>query len=194
MKMKKFFALMMAMVMCLGLLAGCGQDAGDEATDAPTSEAPASEAPEGSDATGAAFKFGGIGPLTGENATYGVAVMNGAQIAVDEINAAGGINGYQVEFSFQDDVSDSETAMNAYNKLMDDGMQILVGPVTTGPAISVSAQVYTCLLYTSPRSRTWDERRSRCRRPPAGPAPARRSPGDSARGTAPRPGRRPRRR
>ena len=47
MKMKKFFALMMAMVMCLGLLAGCGQDAGDEATDAPTSEAPASEAPEG---------------------------------------------------------------------------------------------------------------------------------------------------
>ena len=68
--------------------------------------------------------------------------MNGAQIAVEEINAAGGINGYQVEFSFQDDVSDSETAMNAYNKLMDGGMQILVGPVTTGPAISVSAQAY----------------------------------------------------
>ena len=147
MKMKKFFALMMAMVMCLGLLAGCGQDAGDEATDAPTSEAPASEAPEGSDAAGAAFKFGGIGPLTGENATYGVAVMNGAQIAVDEINAAGGINGYQVEFSFQDDVSDSETAMNAYNKLMDNGMQVLVGPVTTGPAISVSAQVYTDRVF-----------------------------------------------
>ena len=147
MKMKKFFALMMAMVMCLGLLAGCGQDAGDEATDAPTSEAPASEAPEGSDAAGAAFKFGGIGPLTGENATYGVAVMNGAQIAVDEMNAAGGINGYQVEFSFQDDVSDSETAMNAYNKLMDNGMQVLVGPVTTGPAISVSAQVYTDRVF-----------------------------------------------
>lgn len=147
MKMKKFFALMMAMVMCLGLLAGCGQDAGDEATDAPTSEAPASEAPEGSDAAGAAFKFGGIGPLTGENATYGVAVMNGAQIAVDEINAAGGINCYQVEFSFQDDVSDSETAMNAYNKLMDNGMQVLVGPVTTGPAISVSAQVYTDRVF-----------------------------------------------
>lgn len=150
MKMKKFFALMMAMVMCLGLLAGCGEaEPTDDtaASDAPTSDAPASEAPEGSDAAGAAFKFGGIGPLTGENATYGVAVMNGAQIAVDEINAAGGINGYQVEFSFQDDVSDSETAMNAYNKLMDDGMQILVGPVTTGPAISVSAQVYTDRVF-----------------------------------------------
>lgn len=146
-KMKKFFALMMAMVMCLGLLAGCGEEAAPSdseapASDAPASDAPASEAPEGSDASGAAFKFGGSGPLTGENATYGVAVMNGAQIAVDEINAAGGINGAQIEFQFQDDVSDSETAINAYNKLMDWGMQILVGPVITGPAISVSALAY----------------------------------------------------
>lgn len=65
MKMKKFFALMMAMVMCLGLLAGCGEaEPTDDtaASDAPTSDAPASEAPEGSDAAGAAFKFGGIGP------------------------------------------------------------------------------------------------------------------------------------
>lgn len=146
-KMKKFFALMMAMVMCLGLLAGCGEEAAPSdsevpASDTPASDAPASEAPEGSDASGAAFKFGGSGPLTGENATYGVAVMNGAQIAVDEINAAGGINGAQIEFQFQDDVSDSETAINAYNKLMDWGMQILVGPVITGPAISVSALAY----------------------------------------------------
>ena len=146
-KMKKFFALMMAMVMCLGLLAGCGEEAAPSdseapASDAPASDTPASEAPEGSDASGAAFKFGGSGPLTGENATYGVAVMNGAQIAVDEINAAGGINGAQIEFQFQDDVSDSETAINAYNKLMDWGMQILVGPVITGPAISVSALAY----------------------------------------------------
>ena len=141
-KMKKFFALMMAMVMCLGLLAGCGEEAAPSDSEAPASDAPASEAPEGSDASGAAFKFGGSGPLTGENATYGVAVMNGAQIAVDEINAAGGINGAQIEFQFQDDVSDSETAINAYNKLMDWGMQILVGPVITGPAISVSALAY----------------------------------------------------
>ena len=157
MKMKKFFALMLAVVMSLGLLAGCGQEAGDNATDAPATDAPsdtpATDAPDGGDegdtngeAPGA-FKFGGIGPLTGENATYGVAVMNGAQIAVDEINAAGGINGYQVEFSFQDDVSDSETAMNAYNNLMDWGMQILVGPVTTGPAISVSAQIYADRVF-----------------------------------------------
>ena len=146
--MKKFICLVLVLAMCSFLLAGCGQDAGDAATDAPSTDAVTTDAPDaggeeesGGDTT-AVFKFGGIGPLTGENATYGVAVMNGAQIAVNEINAAGGINGYQVEFSFQDDVSDPETSVNAYNKLMDDGMQILVGPVLSSPAISVSALAY----------------------------------------------------
>ena len=64
-----------------------------------------------------------------------------AQIAVDEINEAGGVNGYQLKFRFEDDVSDGETSVNAYNTLMDDGMQVLVGPVTTGPALSVSTLV-----------------------------------------------------
>lgn len=68
--------------------------------------------------------------------------MNGCQIAVDEINAAGGVNGAQVKFKFEDDVADGETSVNAYNSLMDWGMQVLVGPVTTGAAISVSAKVY----------------------------------------------------
>ena len=130
--MKKFIALAMALVMCLALFSGCGQEASPSG----------SAAPSGAPADGAGFKFGVIGPMTGENAIYGTAVANGVQIAVEEINAAGGINGYPVEVSVQDDVSDSETAVNAYNKLMDDGMQILVGPVTTNPAISVSAKVY----------------------------------------------------
>ena len=143
--MKKFFALAMALVMCVGLLAGCGQDSGTTASAAPTGGDSGAENTASGDA--ASFKFGGIGPLTGENAIYGTAVQNGAQIAVDEINAAGGINGYQVEFNFQDDVSDSETSVNAYNTLMDDGMQILVGPVITGPAISVSAEVYNDRVF-----------------------------------------------
>ena len=133
--MKKFIALAMALVMCLALFAGCGQESPSTESGAPSSGSPAAE-------EGTTFKFGVIGPMTGENATYGNAVANGVQIAVEEINAAGGINGYQVEVSTQDDVSDSETAVNAYNTLMDNGMQILVGPVTTGPAISVSAKVY----------------------------------------------------
>ena len=58
------------------------------------------------------FKIGGIGPTTGAAAIYGSAVMNAAQIAVDEINEAGGINGYQVEFKAEDDQSDAEKSVN----------------------------------------------------------------------------------
>ena len=89
-------------------------------------------------ADGAVFKIGGIGPTTGGAAIYGTAVMNSAQIAVDEINAAGGINGYQVEFKAEDDQHDAEKSVNAYNSLKDWGMQILMGTVTTTPCIAVS--------------------------------------------------------
>ena len=130
--MKKFVSLVMVCAMCFCLLAGCG---GSKAPAA--SEAPAAETSED-----ASFMFGGIGPITGENAIYGQAVMNGAQIAVDEINAAGGVNGSPVQFRFEDDVADGETSVNAYNNLMDWGMQALVGPTTSGAAISVSAKVY----------------------------------------------------
>ncbi len=68
-------------------------------------------------ADGSVFKIGGIGPTTGAAAIYGSAVMNAAQIAVDEINEAGGINGYQVEFKAEDDQSDAEKSVNAYNSL-----------------------------------------------------------------------------
>ena len=136
--MKKVISLVMVMAMVMCLMAGCGSNTKSATT---ATEAPAdteTEAP----AEGGSFYIGGIGPITGDNAIYGMAVMNGAQIAVDEINAAGGINGYTIEYKFEDDVADGETAVNAYNNLMDWGMQVLVGPVTTGSAISVSAKVY----------------------------------------------------
>ena len=65
------------------------------------------------------FKFGGIGPITGGAAIYGQAVMNATELAINEVNAAGGINGAQVEFNFQDDEHDAEKALNAYNALKD---------------------------------------------------------------------------
>ncbi|MDD3796229.1 MAG: ABC transporter substrate-binding protein [Lachnospiraceae bacterium] len=89
---------------------------------------------------GETFKIGGIGPISGGAAIYGQAVMNASQMAVDEINAAGGINGYQVEFSFQDDEHDAEKSVNAYNTLKDWGMQMLLGTVTSTPCIAVSAE------------------------------------------------------
>lgn len=81
--------------------------------------------------------IGGIGPTTGDNAIYGNAVKNGVQLAVDEINADGGINGYQIEYQFEDDQSDSEKAVNAYNTLKDWGMQMLIGTVTSTPCTAV---------------------------------------------------------
>ena len=87
------------------------------------------------------FKIGGQGPLTGGAAIYGNAVMNAAQIAVDEINASD--SAIKFEFQAQDDEADSgDKAINAYNTLMDWGMQILLGPVTSGSGITVAAQAY----------------------------------------------------
>ena len=130
---KKFFALMMAMVMVLSL-AACG---GKSETSAPANnDAPAQsgETAEG----GSTFKLGTIGPLTGDAAIYGQAVANGAKIAVDEINASD--SAIKFEFQSEDDVADGETSVNAYNTLMDWGMQVMVGPTTTGASIAVAAK------------------------------------------------------
>ena len=130
---KKFFALMMAMVMVLSL-AACGGKAETPAPSNNDTPAQSGETAEG----GSTFKLGTIGPLTGDAAIYGQAVANGAKIAVDEINARD--SAIKFEFQSEDDVADGETSVNAYNTLMDWGMQVMVGPTTTGASIAVSAQ------------------------------------------------------
>ncbi|MCI2058937.1 MAG: ABC transporter substrate-binding protein, partial [Oscillibacter sp.] len=84
-----------------------------------------------------AIKIGGIGPLSGSAAVYGVATKQGAEVAVKEINAKGGL---QLELNFQDDEADAEKGVNAYNNLKDWGMQILYGCTTTGSCVAVSAE------------------------------------------------------
>ena len=122
-------AVLLTAAMGAALLTGCGSSDNAKSTEA---------AGESSAAAGTTFKIGGIGPTTGAAAIYGSAVMNAAQIAVDEINEAGGINGYQVEFKAEDDQSDAEKSVNAYNSLKDWGMQVLMGTVTTTPCIAVA--------------------------------------------------------
>lgn len=118
--MKKILALVLVLVMAATALVACGEKpTGDET---------------------ATLKIGGIGPTTGGAAIYGTAVMNAAQLAINEINANGGINGMQVEFLWQDDEHNAEKAVNAYNTLMDKGMQVLVGTVTSAPCIAVVAE------------------------------------------------------
>lgn len=89
-------------------------------------------------AAGGSVLIGGIGPITGAAAIYGNAVKNGTQLAINEINAAGGVNGITLEFNFQDDEHDAEKSINAYNTLKDKGMKLLVGTVTSAPCIAVA--------------------------------------------------------
>ena len=124
MKMKKAASLVLVASLALTALAACGGSEEEQASNSDT------------------FMIGGIGPTTGDAAAYGTAVQNGAQLAVDEINAAGGINGKQVEFQFEDDQSDSEKSVNAYNTLKDWGMQMLVGTVTSNPCTAVVKETY----------------------------------------------------
>lgn len=82
--------------------------------------------------------IGGIGPVTGENAQYGIAVRNGMELAAAEINEKGGVNGMTLEIAFEDDQADPEKGMNAYNALKDKDMKLLVGCVTSGSCAAVS--------------------------------------------------------
>lgn len=86
-----------------------------------------------------ALKIAVIGPMTGGAAAYGVAVANGAKIAVEEINAKGGM---QVILDIQDDEADPEKGINAYNSVLDNGAQMILGTVTTAPCLAVSAQAF----------------------------------------------------
>lgn len=90
----------------------------------------------------ATLKIGGIGPVTGGAAVYGQAVKNAAELAADEINEQGGINGVKISFKFEDDVHDAEKAVNAYNTLKDWGMQILMGTVTSTPCQAVVEETH----------------------------------------------------
>ena len=96
---------------------------------------------------GKKFYIGGIGPITGAAAVYGQHVKNGAEIAVQEINEAGGINGALIEFRFEDDEHDPEKSVNAYNTLKDWGMQILMGTVTSNPSNAVKEETYADNMF-----------------------------------------------
>ena len=128
--MKKFFAVVMTLAMVAAMFAGCGSSSAPAATTAP---AAATEAAAGT----AAVKIGMSGPLTGPASAYGIAVKAGMEIAVEKINAKGGL---QIEFKAEDDEADPEKAVSAYNALKDWGMQVLAGNVTSGAANAVAPE------------------------------------------------------
>lgn len=132
--MKKFLAGAMALVMMFSF-AACSS--GGDVEQPSDSESNTEGNAEGSDT----FLIGGIGPLTGGAASYGNSVKQGAEIAIAEINEAGGVKvgdaSYTLALDFQDDESSEDKAITAYNSLMDKGMQAMIGTVTSAPCIAV---------------------------------------------------------
>lgn len=115
---KKAFAVAMSVMMVGAFMTGCGGSGND----------------------GSTLVIGGSGPLTGDYSSYGLSVKQGAQLAVDEINEAGGVNGVKFELAFEDDVADPVTATNAYAKMADDGMQVTLGGTTSGSCLAAATE------------------------------------------------------
>ena len=115
MKMKKFLALMLAVLMVASMFTACGK--------------------KGYTSENTEYVIGASGPLTGPAAVYGVAVQNSAQLAVDEINAAGGLNGINFKLVMLDDKHDPANISTNYSSLLEGGMQVSLGTVTTAPGM-----------------------------------------------------------
>ena len=120
-KMKKVVCFGLISAMMLSAFAGCGKSSDSNA-----------------------IRIGGTGPLTGGAAVYGNAAKRGAEIAVEEINALGGM---QFELRYEDDTHDAEKAVNAYNILKDWNVQISLGSVTTNPCIATAAETYADRIF-----------------------------------------------
>lgn len=115
----KFMCTAMAVALCATAFTGCNRKfSGDK------------------------LAIGGIGPLTGSAADYGTAVRNAIELAIEEVNAEGGINGIELELIYEDDMAEGEKALNAYNSLKNAGMQLLIGTVTSGSGVMISTTTY----------------------------------------------------
>ncbi|MFI3231675.1 MAG: ABC transporter substrate-binding protein [bacterium] len=126
--MKKFLSMLVPVLLATTLLVGCSNSddgGGDSSSNSSSAET---------------FLIGGSGPLTGDYAQYGIAVKQGAQIAIDEINAIGGVNGMLLEVKIEDDQADPANSPSAYATLYDSGMKVSLGGVTSGACLSAVAE------------------------------------------------------
>lgn len=127
-KMTKVLSMALAAAMVIGSLTACGGSKTTETKAAADGEA--------------VFTIGGIGPLTGDAASYGTSVKQGAEIAIAEINEAGGVvagdTTYKLALVFEDDEATEDKAIQAYNAVMDQGVQAIMGAVTSGACIAIT--------------------------------------------------------
>ena len=156
--MKKLTKLL-CLVLCLAMLFSLAACASEEKTASEDTSADTSADTSTDDNADAStdgektLRLGLIGPMTGDYANYGTSTRDGAQVAVDEINAAGGVNGYTFVLDAQDSQGDPDSAVSAYGKLMDSGMDVSLGCVLSGEAQSViTAAVDDGILIVTPTS------------------------------------------
>ncbi len=115
MKFTKILSMFLVLVFGAGMLVGCNGG--------------------GYTANNTEFVIGVSGPLTGDAGMYGTAVKNSAQLAVDEINAAGGLNGVKFKLVVTDDMHDATKVATNYSSMLEQGMQVSLGTVTTAPGL-----------------------------------------------------------
>lgn len=132
---KKVVGIVLALTIVVTCFAACGGKNNDNKTTG----------------TGDKIVLGATGPLTGDASSYGISVQQGAQLAVDEINAAGGVNGIKFDFIMKDDKATATDASSAYDQLMDAGMKISIGSVTSGSCEAFAAKsVEDNLFFITP--------------------------------------------
>lgn len=121
--MKKFVSILLVCIMAVACLSGCGnQNAGNYT------------------AENTEFIIGGTGPLTGDTSSYGISVNEGASLAIEEINAAGGLNGIKFKLDMKDDKATAADAAIGYDTLLEAGMQASIGSVTSGSCDSFASK------------------------------------------------------
>ena len=114
---KKLLTGLLASIMTLTLLTGCGSSEVDSSV----------------------IKIGAIGPLTGAASTYGISVKEGASLLEKEVNDAGGINGKTIKFVFEDDQANPISAIQSFNRLVDnENVVAMFGAVTSGPTLAIA--------------------------------------------------------
>lgn len=149
--------LCLAMVLSLAACASTEQTSSDASSDTSSDTSTDTSTDTSSDTESSdgekTLLLGLIGPMTGDYANYGTSTRDGAQIAVDEINEAGGVNGYTFKLDAQDSQGDPDSAVSAYGMLMDSGMDVSLGCVLSGEAQSViTAALEDGILIVTPTS------------------------------------------
>ena len=139
--MKRILSIALVLILAIAMMAGCAKTGNDTPSTEPSTDTSADVSAAPSTDTGASsepIKVGILGCHTGEYAQYGLAVLNGAQLYIDKVNADGGINGKQIEPVVYDDKGDATEAVNAFSRMVDnDGITALLGSVLSGATMAV---------------------------------------------------------